>query len=185
MKWPGKFAVLGLVLVLTSAVSCTLGDSMPTEVPVVAESHGSGHDGSGTSPEISKDLVLTTNLLLCQPQPYVMREKTIGPRGGTLKIGSHKLEIPSGALATSIRITGEQVPGEINSVRFSPEGLRFAKPARLTLGYGNCGKISLSKRVVYTDELLKILELPPSKDYPKYDYVTGEIDHFSRYAVAY
>ncbi|HZN96666.1 MAG TPA: hypothetical protein VFB61_02965, partial [Gemmatimonadales bacterium] len=94
-------------------------------------------------------------------------------------------EIPRGALSSRVTITVEQVTGPVNSVRLSPEGLQFARPVRLTLEYRNCAATRLRKRVAYTDELLRILEMPSSEDYPKYDYVTGEIDHFSRYAVAY
>jgi hypothetical protein len=46
-------------------------------------------------------------------------------------------------------------------------------------------QLPLKKRVVYTDELLKILQLLPSKDATRSRTVTGKIDHFSRYAVAY
>jgi hypothetical protein len=73
----------------------------------------------------------------------------------------------------------------VTSVPFSPEGLRFAKPAKLTLSYANCSPLLLLKRVVYTDELLRILELIPSLDNLKTKTVTGDIRHFSRYAVAW
>jgi hypothetical protein len=56
----------------------------------------------------------------------------------------------------------------------------------LTISYDNCLVTLLKKQIVYTSESLSILELlTKSKDFPKYDYVTSPIDHFSRYAVAY
>jgi hypothetical protein len=71
-------------------------------------------------------------------------------------------------------------------VRFSPEGLRFEKPATLTMTYDNCALVLLQKKIVYTDEKLKILEvLKASLDLFKSKSVTAPIDHFSRYAVAY
>ena len=73
----------------------------------------------------------------------------------------------------------------MNSVRFSPEGLTFAKPAKLTMSYSNCSPLLLLKRVVYTNEGLRILELLPSLDNVKNKTVTGDIRHFSRYAVAW
>jgi hypothetical protein len=189
MKWSRRYLVLGLALVLTLGVGCITSEGAPTEAPL-APSEGllesdvvsSGGTLTGVSPT---DPTRIVQLLTCEAQPYVVAEKTIGPEGGSLTIGKHKLEIPRGALASTVRITGEQVTGSINSVRLSPEGLRFAKPVRLVLSYRNCVGISLLKRLAYTDELLKVLELPSSEDYPKYDYVTGSIDHFSRYAVAY
>ena len=174
MKWPLRYSVPGLVLVLALGLGCTTDVSAPTEVPVAA-SRGQ----LGTISQIAPEL------LTCKAQSYVVAEKIIGPRGGSLRIGRHRLEIPRGALASKVRITGEQVSGSVNSVRLSPEGLRFAKPARLTLSYDNCASVRLLKRVAYTSELLRILEVPPSEDYPEYEYVTGAIDHFSRYAVAY
>ena len=174
MKWPLRYSVPGLVLVLTLGLGCTTDVSAPTEVPVAAS--------RGLLGTISQ---IAPALLTCKAQSYVVAEKIIGPRGGSLRIGRHRLEIPRGALASKVRITGEQVSGSVNSVRLSPEGLRFAKPARLTLSYDNCASVRLLKRVAYTSELLRILEVPPSEDYPEYEYVTGAIDHFSRYAVAY
>ncbi len=175
MKWPRSSRVLGSLLVLLLGVSCTAGESAPTEPPLVVSLRG---ERAGISPVIPV-------LLLCEPQEYASASKRIGPEGGSLRFGRHRLEIPRGALSSRVTITAEQVTGPVNSVRLSPEGLQFARPARLTLEYRNCGATRLRKRVAYTDELLRILEMPSSEDYPKYDYVTGEIDHFSRYAVAY
>jgi hypothetical protein len=109
----------------------------------------------------------------------------VGPAGGTIVVGTHRLVIPQGALTRTYTIRAEQVRNRVNSVRFSPEGLRFAKPAKLTLSYANCSPLLLLKRVVYTDELLRILELIPSLDNLKTKTVTGDIRHFSRYAVAW
>ena len=61
----------------------------------------------------------------------------------------------------------------------------FARPAELTLSYDNCTEVRSPKGIVYTSERLSILQSLFSLDYPKYEYVTSPIDHFSRYAVAY
>jgi hypothetical protein len=84
-----------------------------------------------------------------------------------------------------VQIKAEQMTGRVNSVRFSPEGLKFAKPATLTLSYSNCSPLLLLKRVVYTNELLSILELLPSIDDLRTRTVSASIRHFSRYAVAW
>ena len=75
--------------------------------------------------------------------------------------------------------------GKTNSVRFSPEGLRFQKPAVLTMNYQNCALVLLQKKIVYTDEQLKVLEVLRSLDLFRSRTVSAPIDHFSRYAVAY
>ena len=93
--------------------------------------------------------------------------------------------IPRGALSKKTTITAEQMTGRTNSLRFSPEGLRFEKPADLTMSYKNCLVVLLAEHIVYTDEKLKILEVLRSLDLFNKKTVTAPIDHFSRYAVAY
>jgi hypothetical protein len=187
MRRTRRFFALGLVLALSAGVSCTTSDG-PTGVPLSlpVEQPSYSLEGDGLAGDGLIDTVLgVTDLLTCTEQKYEVREETIGREGGEIKVGRHVLKIPKGALSKTVRIKAEQIRGRTNSVRFSPEGLRFAKPARLTLSYRNCASIRPPKRVAYTNELLRILELPFSQDYPKYEYVTGAIDHFSRYAVAY
>ncbi len=184
MKWTRRFFSFGLVLALLAGVSCTTADTSPMEPvaqPLEQPSYLLGDVvGGAVGPVLG-----VTELLTCGEQRYEVREETIGRQGGRIKVGRHVLEIPKGALSKNVRIKAEQIRGHTNSVRFSPEGLQFARPARLLLNYRNCSSVSLPKRVAYTDELLRILELPRSRDYPEYDYVTGAIDHFSRYAVAF
>jgi hypothetical protein len=139
----------------------------------------------GVTSSVVGTLGSVTDLLTCSAQPYRKVTQTIGPDGGTIQVGSHMLVIPRNALTQSVKITAEQVTGSTNSVRFSPEGLHFERPAVLTMSYKNCAINLLRKKIVYTDERLSILQLLLSLDYPKYDYVTSPIDHFSRYAVAY
>jgi hypothetical protein len=126
-----------------------------------------------------------TDLLACSEQRYVMARKTVGPEGGTIKVGDHTLVIPKNALSEKVKIRAEQMRGSINSVRFSPEGLRFGKPALLTMSYRNCVVVLLPKRIVYTTESLSILEVLRSLDFFRKRLVHAPIDHFSRYAVAY
>jgi hypothetical protein len=130
-------------------------------------------------------VVEVTDLLTCSQQRYVAVTRTIGPDGGTIRVGDHQLEIPANALSKRVTITAEQMQGSTNSVRFSPEGLQFEKPARLTLSYRNCVVMLLPKSIVYTTENLKILEVFRSLDLFGKRQVTAPIDHFSRYAVAY
>jgi hypothetical protein len=70
-------------------------------------------------------------------------------------------------------------------VSFSPHGLLFAKPARLTLSYRGCIRPTSSDLLVAYIQNNQILELPPSVDRKDDDEVDADIDHFSRYAVAW
>src|SRR5262245_45001952 len=127
-------------------------------------------------------------LLNCVPLPYSSSSAVIGSGGGTLVIGPHVLVVAPNALSQPVTITGEVVPGNVNSVRCSPEGLHFnGSGTALTLSYSNCSGLGmlLPKRVAYTSELLSILELLNSVDLSGQKKVVGELKHFSRYAVAY
>lgn len=126
-----------------------------------------------------------TDLLTCKEQKYVSVTETIGSQGGRIRVGEHTLLIPQGALTKKVKIRAEQMRGRTNSVRFSPEGLRFEKPAALTMSYKNCVLVLLPKSIVYTTEKFKILEVLRSLDLFRRRTVTAPIDHFSRYAVAF
>lgn len=193
MSWLRRFSILGLALVLTMGVSCTPSGSSPTEVSASASeaqpSFGVIGDLTGGLTDLTGTVVGTlgqvTDLLTCSPQPYAVTTQTIGPKGGTIFVGTHTLDIPKNALSQSTTITAEQITGSTNSIRFSPEGLHFNQPASLTMTYDNCALVLLQKKIVYTTEKLKILEVLNSLDLFKQKAVTAPIDHFSRYAVAY
>jgi hypothetical protein len=158
--------------VLAFGVSCTSNED-PVSPPVEAPSQS------------LTGLLQGLHLLSCSTQPYAVTTQTVGPQGGVINVGTHRLTIPAGALGKWVTIKAEQVPGGVNSVRFSPEGLQFDKKAQLTLSYKNCSPLLVLKQVVYVDELLRILDLLPSRDDRFNKTVTGDIKHFSRYAVAW
>ena len=75
----------------------------------------------------------------------------------------------------------------VNAVKFQPEGLRFSTPAALTMSYSNCsllGKL-LPKRIAYTDDNLNILSYLLSLDNLLSKNVTGKVNHFSDYVIAW
>jgi hypothetical protein len=208
VNWYRKLLVFGVALALTVGTSCTAG-----ELPLGTEIEGDGGsvppgDGGGVPdgeggdvppedvppedvppedipPGDDGDLRPRSALLRCEPQPYATATAVVGPGGGQISIGAHSLTILENALSEDVTITGEQIEGEVNSVRFSPEGLHFAIPAVLTLSYQNCANVPQQKHIVFTDEVLLILESLPSLDLNGSSEVQTVIDHFSRYAVAY
>ena len=202
MRWTQRFFALGLALALSAGVSCTTGDG-PTGIsepqPIEQPSYLLGGVLGGVGGVVGSTLngvvdlaggvigalLEITGLLTCQEQPYDVTYKTIGPKGGTIEVGKHSLAIPKGALRKNVRIKAEQMRGPTNSVRLSPEGLKFQRPAALTLNYRNCENVEVPKAVVYTTEKFEILEVLRSWDLLKKKTVTAPIDHFSRYAVAF
>ena len=133
-------------------------------------------------------LLGATGLVKCSALPYASSTATIGPAGGTISAGPHKLVIPPGALAqvTTITMTAPSGLG-VNAVKFQPEGLQFAVPAVLTMSYANCGVVGvlLPKHIAYTDDNLNILYYVLSLNNILSTGVTGKVNHFSDYVVAW
>jgi len=172
----GRLFLVPVVAAVVFGVACSREQSNPLEpqAPVLSASSGSGGG---------------VQLVECTPLPAQSRSVTIGILGGTINIGPHRLFIPPGAVLTPKTITAQIVGGDVtNSVVFYPEGLRFVAPALLSISYDNCKHKGMFQKmqVVYTtNDLRNILELLPSIDNPIKKSVTGTIQHFSRYAIAY
>jgi hypothetical protein len=129
-----------------------------------------------------------SGLLSCPIQPEWTDQQAIGPEGGTLRVGPHRLKIPAGALESTVVITATAASDSAVSVTFQPEGLTFNVPARLTLDYAHCPLIStlMTKRIAYTtDDGQDVLQMLSSTDDLYRHKVSAELDHFSRYAVAW
>jgi hypothetical protein len=134
------------------------------------------------------DALRLTGLVKCSDLPFASDVETIGPEGGVLSAGPHVLVIPPEALRRRTTITMTVPTGlGVNAVHFEPEGLEFRRSASLTMSYTNCDILGnlLPKRIAYTEDNLEIKyyvnslgELPPGR-------VTGRIDHFSDYVVAW
>ena len=132
-------------------------------------------------------LPLPSPLLLCRPLEYEATAAIIGPEGGEIRFGRHRLTIPAGALSSRTVITAEAPTSLLVTADFSPHGLQFQKDVELRLDYDHCTQPLLpgAFRVVYLDDLLKILEAPPSEDYRDSYWIRTWLRHFSKYAVAY
>lgn len=129
-------------------------------------------------------------LLQCQPLYYAGAAEIIGPEGGVIRIGNHEVTIPAGALRDSTVISAEADPALAFGVKFLPEGLHFEKPIELDLDYGHCnGLLALLRfepfRGAYVDDQGNVLEYPASDDDRVQRRIRIQLDHFSKYAVAY
>ena len=149
-----------------------------------------GDRGSPTSPppaSLVGSLVQSTGLLTCAPLSYDSVTQTVGPAGGTIVVGPHVLTIPAGALADTVTITAVAPADTVRRVQFRPEGLTFATPASLRMSYAGCNLLGtlLPKQIAYTDDALNILEYLLSVDNLWTQTVTGQLHHFSSYAVAW
>jgi len=136
---------------------------------------------------LGTSLLQGSGLLTCSPLAYDSVTATIGPDGGTIRVGPHALAIPAGALALPTTITAVVPSDSVNVVQFQPEGLQFSRDVALTMSYANCNLLgSLApKYIVHTTDALQILEYLPSVDDLFTGTVTGQLQHFSDYAIAW
>ena len=133
-------------------------------------------------------LLQPTGLLQCSELPSDSDTETIGSAGGRLTAGPHTLVIPAGALDKPTKITMSVRNGRgVNAVHFEPEGLKFERSAALTMSYANCDLLGrlLPKRIAYADDALNIITYLLSLDNLWAKRVTGRLDHFSDYVVAW
>jgi hypothetical protein len=168
-----------LLTLLTGATAAFLGCQ---ENPPLAVGPG------GLSPEASLGSTLqNAGLLTCSPVPSDSVSQAVGPQGGTLVVGLHSLVVPEGALDSVVVITAVAPSDTVNRVQFQPGGLVFGQPASLRMSYANCNLLGslLPKRVAYVDDALEILYFLLSVDNPPTQTVTGWVEHFSEYAIAW
>lgn len=154
--------------------SCERAPVAPVAPPVAAD-------------DVSDSWWLQGLLLKCSPLPYDSVAAVIGPDGGSLSVGPHTFTVPPGALDTATVITAVVYPNTVNQVRFTPQGLAFQQPASLRMSYANCNLLGLliPKRIAYVTDDFQILQLIPSLDDVLNQRVTGQVSHFSQYAIAW
>jgi hypothetical protein len=199
MRITRAFRLLAAIFAISVAGSCTSDISTapdyrrtaPVTEPVIDTALAAELDAQRS--ELLGELLggttqLIGSLLTCEARPFQAGQAWIGPSGGVLTLGANSLVIPRGALTQYTLIRAELPSDPVASIRFLPEGLEFARPVYLTLSYQHCNLVAgllTPKRVAYTTERLRILEFVPTVDNILTRKVTGQLEHFSRYAVAW
>jgi hypothetical protein len=130
---------------------------------------------------VRRNARIDATFLSCAPARYEAETRVIGPEGGEIVVGGHRLSIPRGALTRPTVITAEVPVSTIASVQFSPHGLRFARPAVLTLDFNHCTAAG-AVTAAYFDENHDVLEWPVTSVSGRRAAV--QIQHFSRYGMA-
>lgn len=179
-----RYFVLPLILLLGAVASCSTDSPSAPAAPVAKPNASLLGDLLGATGTVSGDLGSVSGLLACPHDERYVGSATIGPDGGTIRVGPHRLDIPSGALKERVQITADAPAGNTVRVDFHPEGLKFQRAAILTLSYRDCGAVKLLPRIVYVDDDLKIAEILLSLANPWAQTVTARIEHFSWYALA-
>jgi hypothetical protein len=168
-----RLLAISTVLAVIVAASCERGSA-----PVSPATH---------SDALLANALGNISLLTCTPLPPDSTTVAIGPDGGVISAGPHRLVVPPGALDSVVNITAVVQSDTINSIRFLPSGLQFQRSARLHMSYANCGVLGalLPHSIAYIDESFNILDLLPSLDDVFTQRVSTGLHHFSDYAVAW
>lgn len=168
-----RAALCAAILILTSC-----GERSPLGVDPHA---------SAPSRDLIGDSLALPGLLTCTPLAYDSTTQIVGFWGGVIRVGPHFLVIPPGALTLPTAITAVVRPDTVDAVQFQPQGLQFNRPAYLLMSYANCDLLGLltPRQIAYTSDSLDVLEMEKSWDNPSALFVTGQIQHFSEYAVAW
>jgi hypothetical protein len=202
-----RAALLALGAIGLAACSDSISPVAPTSQPSLAAAKGNANGkGSGSSAlllltqaqfdalrtnwgsytKLVADGSTKAEALRCEPAQRASATKRIGAKGGQITLGGgHSLTIPAGALASDVDITMESRPGAFLELRFSPHGLKFAKPVEMTFSYARCA-VSADQAVgiVYVGSGFRILETMPSTDRRTTRKMSALTDHFSGYMMS-
>lgn len=129
----------------------------------------------------------------CNAQGRDSVSKVIGPNGGVIPVGLHKLAIPRDALSDTVTITAVLVGDSVRGVRFAPHGLTFLADVELTLDARDCAiggpnwqdELGPPPVIVYVDQNDVVLETITTTYSPSQKTAVGLIRHFSGYALAW
>ena len=179
-----------LVAVTAAALSCADHSTTgPTASPAVgaiariaapvlqASRKGGGGGGGGGNGGVDS----------CSTVLVGMIRQTVGPAGGVVALGPARLTIPPGALSAPVTIQA-QIPAGYsgNYIQFKPDRVVFQQPASLTISYSNCSVAKATQlKVAQVSDMLQIIQYVPSTNDLDAHTVTGQLQHFSNYAVAW
>ncbi len=177
-----------LLFVLTAAtVSAGIGcaGTDTTSPTRLATSVASGDKGDAPPGSVGAPHIIGNGAGLkgCTPRDPQYGTATVGPSGGELDIGPHRLVVPPGALQQTVEISGTVVEDAATpTIDLEPHGLQFKKPAGLILDASNCTDVP---DVVYINEI-GVVSDPIAAVYSNWWHtIAAPIDHFSGYAVAF
>lgn len=127
-----------------------------------------------------------TDVTTCKPQPYAAASAWIGPKGGMLKAGAHRLWVPAGALKEPVLITMEIPSGYISRAVVRPEGLAFNNNYRphLVMSYADCVVTPGANQLIAKfSEVLGPIESTPSDTDPVSQTIDGTLSYLSDYVL--
>jgi hypothetical protein len=187
-----RFAsIVALTLAAVVLTSCADDHAPPTAPPVPAAADSLKADLSllgdlvGGVTGVVGGVADGLGLVSCNVTTTHTGSAEIGPMGGIVRVGPHRLTVPPRALRERVRISAVAPAGQYVQIKFEPEGLRFKRPTLLTMSYSECSLLSpLRLRIVYVNDQLQILEVLPTLTSVLTRTAHAPVTHFSRYMLA-
>lgn len=127
-----------LILAVTIVVAGCAGDAPTTPASSSAATRNreySSYPGSSRTADALTGKFVPLN---CTPREAAAGAATIGPPGGELHIGTHRLIVPPGALREWVHISGSVPADQHFRIDLQPHGLQFHRAAGLVLDASNC-----------------------------------------------
>jgi hypothetical protein len=178
-------SLLAIALAAVVLTSCADDHAPPTGPAPVAPDPALIGDLLGGVTGTVGGVVNSLGLASCNVTTTHSSSAYIGPMGGVLRVGPHRLTVPPKALPNYVRISAVAPSGQYVQIEFEPQGLRFALPTVLTMSYSECSLLSpLRLRIVYVNDNLQILEVLPTVTSLLTRTASAPVDHFSRYMLA-
>ena len=174
-------AVSFIALACGALVACGTSDTVaPREAPPPLRA--ALQQGPNNPPGSQGAVATNGGMKGCEQRDAQYGTATIGPAGGELAAGPHRLIIPPGALNRTVVMSATVPEGGAATIIFEPHGLQFKKPAGLILDASNCLDVP---DVVYINEI-GVASAPIIATYSNWwRTIAAPIDHFSGYAVAF
>lgn len=123
----------------------------------------------------------------CSSTP-VTASGTVGPEGGSVGAGGHRIMLPPGAVANGVAFSVTRHRSEFGLVQVLPAGQQFSTPATLTLSYEHCRggpAAGLTPTLFRWNPQQRAWEqvTGASRHDREARTVTAQIDHLSGYAI--
>ena len=168
-----------------------------TSLPFALIVLGACDSPSPTAPQLTPTLSRTSGrvdhqVAICPTTQSYRAEGTIGPRGGSIRAGNHRLTVPRGVLTTPTRFTLHAPAGREVKLELSANGAthyQFAAPVVVTISYDRCTRQHQPPTPLtawYVDDSgTRLIERMNGRDDRIRRAVTFRTNHFSTYLVAY
>jgi len=189
MKKPKSLRLLSLLLLLALAtvlhVGCSQDGGLSPVGPekiVAPPSALITTAGDGDDDDDSELLSAATR----DPDDEGITTALIGPLGGVVMHGDHRVIIPAGALSQTVEISFSVPDSDTLMFDLAPHGTQFNVPIILEFEYDNADLAGVNESALqvgyYNDSTGAWDSMPTTVDTVN-DVIIGQTTHFSRYAI--